>query len=192
MLLHTIIANRVIFEMVSDSEKREGGEELPRTVTIDSCPSLTSTPSATPSSLHCWDSDDWSDGGAVNPDNLKSRVDGACEALRQGFKRNDYLKDKSGFSYGMQLESSDSDDIENYWFSIGLDGEDSCDIKDINDPFGDESTDCSTLFYDYAFKGCESTPSPHTHSLSLARLLQILPSDFTENIFFYILTDFPT
>lgn len=159
MLLHTIIANRVIFEMVSDNEKKETGADIPRTVTIDSCPTTTSSDS-TPSSLHCWDSGDWSDGGAVNPDNFKSRVPGACEALRQGFKRNDYLKDKSGFSYGMQLSDSDSGNTEKYWFSIGLNGEKSCDIEDINDPFEDGSVDCSTIFYDYTFEGCESTPLP--------------------------------
>lgn len=147
--------------MAYDYEKRKGYEDIPRTLSVDSCPTGTSEPASTPSDLVCWNSDDWTDGfdnnpdNAVDPDDFTNSLDGVCEAFVQGFKRNDYLDNKSGFSFGKSLVTSATGFEQHYWFSIGLNGEDSCDTKDPSDPFGDGSINCQSIFSNYTFSSCE-------------------------------------
>jgi hypothetical protein len=88
--------------------------------------------------------------GAVRPDQYKAAVDKACEAF---VKKNTLQANEGRGSYVYQTK----DGPVPYWFNVGVntDGHYTCKDLKLEDPIGDGSHKCSTIFKDDIFGGCK-------------------------------------
>lgn len=162
--------------MASDNEKSHGYPTLPEVISVTSCPRIakptttTTKPAATPTptDLTCWPESrrPGPDYGAVRPDQYKEAVDKACAA----FKKQSGLNNAGRGSYVYQSKDGEVP----YWFSVGPKNSDQgCDTKNLVDPFGDGSIDCSKILKDDVFGACELSDfyifSCRSQSLTLSR-----------------------
>lgn len=104
--------------------------------------------------------------GAVRPDQYEAAVDKACEAFA---KKGKLQANEGRGSYLYQT----TDGTVPYWFNVGVStGHLTCDSESLDDPIGDGSHKCSTIFKNDIFWACKllNCLASHTRPMSLTNL----------------------
>ncbi|RYP70471.1 hypothetical protein DL769_004960 [Monosporascus sp. CRB-8-3] len=170
ILLHEIIANLVIYNMINHNQGKNGLPKYPEVLSLDSCPLTTSEPplptstkEPTPTStapamgeLGCFSRNPrpLRPVGPVNPDNFENAADRACDAFSsKGVKKPGKVENRSLYVY--QTRDGDTP----LRFSIGWKKD--CTLpgsvmqqQDMRDPLGDGSHMCAEIFKDDIFWSC--------------------------------------